>query len=67
MMITHNVAGFWVVEALQQLQDGRLAAAGGSNQRHGLARLHLQVYTAEHLLARTCRVHELNVLYTEVS
>jgi hypothetical protein len=39
-------AGAGVVEALDELDDGALAAAAGSHQRHGLVRLHGQAQAA---------------------
>jgi len=39
-------AGAGVVEALDELDDGALAAAAGSHQRHRLVRLHGQAQAA---------------------
>ena len=40
-----------IVEARQQIDDGRLAAAGRAQQRDGLARLDRERHAAEHRLA----------------
>ena len=48
-----HLTGDDVIEALQQLHRGALAAAARSHQRHRLADVHFQVQTLQHLQQST--------------
>lgn len=63
---TYDISGVRVIEPLQQLQHGGLAAARGAHQRHRLAGFRLQVDALQHSDVRTRRVTELHIFETEV-
>ena len=58
---THHVPGAHVVEALQQLQHGALAAAAGADQSDRLSRFDPQRQPPQHDDRRPTRVGEVDV------
>ena len=62
VIVEEHFTTAWVVETLNQGNDGGFAAAGVTDQGHGLAVLHIDVDAFEHGHVRLGRVAELNVL-----
>ena len=67
MPSTSTAPGGRVVEAADQLHDGRLAGAGLAHQRHGLARGDGQVDAVEGLVADGVGVAEVHVVEADLA
>ena len=61
LAINEDLALAWVVEALDHLDSGGLARAGGTDNRVSLARLKSVVQAAHYHLVWACWIEEVNV------
>jgi hypothetical protein len=65
--LTYNLSGIGSVEALQQRHNCALPAARCTNQRNGLARLHVKIESPQYWNSRSVGVSEVNPMKSHSS